>query len=124
MWKQRSGVMGSPFSRFATPAAASWVLPGPTTTATTPGSPQSTAASSCWPKSVTDTGGPGLRRRRVPTQRRDRSCAVVDAELGEDVLEVPAHRPPGQTEPCRDLGIRPPGGDLIEDLLLPGGQMR
>src|SRR5262249_30865603 len=124
MWKQRSGVMRSPVSRFATPAAASKVPAGPTATSTTPGSPQSTTASSCSPRSVADTSRPGLRLGRVPTQRCDRRRAVVDSELGEDVLEVPAHRPPRQAEPGRDLGIRPPHGDLVEDLLLAGGQVR
>jgi hypothetical protein len=42
----------------------------------------------------------------------------VDAELGEDVLEVPPHSPGREPQRLGDLGVRPALGDEIEDLLL------
>ena len=53
-----------------------------------------------------------------------RSSAACHTQLGEDVLEVSTHRVLADDQGRRDLAVRFPGGNLLEDLTLSGGKPR
>src|SRR3954451_16060241 len=56
--------------------------------------------------------------RRLPGQRVAQGPPRADAELGEDLLEVPFDRPRAEEELRADLGVRAPVAREPRDLLL------
>src|SRR6266508_6534183 len=55
----------------------------------------------------------------VTNGERDRLCPAMNAQLGQDVLDVLAHRLRADEELLRDLGLVQPFDEEQEDLELP-----